>query len=246
VPAVDDAVVALLAPVAVAAGAIASVAGFGIGSLLTPLVAVRSGAAAAVTLVALPHALATAIRFVRLRQFVDRPVLITFGIASAAGGLVGALAHSVLGSDVLAVVLGVLLLFVGLGGLTGLTASLRFSGPWSTVAGVASGVFGGLVGNQGGIRSAALLGTELNREAFVATSTAIGLVVDAARIPIYLATGGSTIAANLPIVGLAAVGVVVGTLVGEPVLRRIPEHRFRAVVSAILAALGIMLIGGVR
>jgi uncharacterized protein len=241
-----DLVAALVGPVAVVAGAIASVAGFGIGSLLTPLLTVSVGASAAVTLVALPHAIATAVRFVRLRRFVDHRVLRSFGIASAAGGLLGAVAHAWLASTVLAVVLGILLLFVGLGGLTGLTGRFRFRGPASVVAGVASGVFGGLVGNQGGIRSGALLATDLRPEAFVATSTAVGLVVDAARIPVYLATGGSTIVANLPLVLVAAVGVVAGTLVGEPVLRRIPESRFRAVVSAIVAVLGLLLIVGVR
>jgi uncharacterized protein len=241
-----DLAAALVAPVAILAGAIASVAGFGIGSLLTPLLTVGFGTTAAVTLVALPHALATAIRFVRLRRFVDADVLRTFGIASAAGALIGALAHAWLASEVLAIVLGILLLFVGLGGLTGLTDRLRFRGPASIVAGVSSGGFGGLVGNQGGIRSAALLGTDLTREAFVATSTAVGLIVDAARIPVYLATGGSTILANLPIVAVAALGVVVGTLLGEPILRRIPPARFRTVVSAIVAVLGVLLIVGVR
>jgi hypothetical protein len=45
-----------------------------------------------------------------------------------------------------------------------------------------------LVGNQGGIRSAALLGFELEKQQFVATATAIGLFVDGARMPIYVAT----------------------------------------------------------
>ena len=77
--------------VAILSGATASVVGFGIGSLMTPLLAVRFGTATAVALVMLPHAVATAVRCWRLRAHVDRRVLVRFGLLSAAGALAGAL-----------------------------------------------------------------------------------------------------------------------------------------------------------
>src|SRR5688572_16283484 len=88
-----DAELALLVGIAFAAGAVASVAGFGIGSLLTPALAPLLGTPLAVAAVALPHAAGTALRLWRLRRHVDRAVLRTFGVASAAGGLAGALLH---------------------------------------------------------------------------------------------------------------------------------------------------------
>src|SRR5687768_10801199 len=96
----------------VAAGAIASVAGFGIGSVLTPLLALRVGTQLAVAAVSIPHFFATALRFWRLRAHVNRRVLISFGIPSALGGLTGALMHSVAGSRVLSIVFGAILVFV--------------------------------------------------------------------------------------------------------------------------------------
>lgn len=54
---------AIIAPAAVVAGSIASIAGFGIGSILTPLIALRHGMKAAVSAVAVPHVIATSIRF---------------------------------------------------------------------------------------------------------------------------------------------------------------------------------------
>jgi hypothetical protein len=50
--------------------------------------------------------------------------------------------------------------------------------------GAVSGVLGSLVGNQGGIRSLAMLGFDVPRRAFVATATAVGLIVDGARLPV--------------------------------------------------------------
>ena len=52
---------------AIVAGAIAAVSGFGIGSLLTPLLALHAGTKTAVAAVSIPHLIGTAIRFWRLR-----------------------------------------------------------------------------------------------------------------------------------------------------------------------------------
>src|ERR1700750_462285 len=102
-----------VAIVALVAGGIASVAGFGIGSLLTPLVAVQYGMKTAVGAVAIPHIIATVLRFWRLRAHVDRHVFLGFGLMNAGGAFVGALIHAHVTSPVLTVVLGVLLIFAG-------------------------------------------------------------------------------------------------------------------------------------
>src|SRR5262245_64331561 len=97
---------ALVAFVAVLAGSIASLSGFGIGSLLTPLLAVRVGTKLAVAAVSVPHLTATALRFWLLRQHVDRRLLWSFGLMSAAGGLGGALLHAYADNPALTIVFG--------------------------------------------------------------------------------------------------------------------------------------------
>ena len=236
----------VVAAAAVLAGAVASIVGFGIGSLLTPLFAVRVGTQLAVAAVSIPHLFATALRFWRLRSHVDRRVLTSFGATSAAGGLTGALLHSYATNRALSLAFGVILLFVGASELTGLARRMRFHGPVAWIAGAASGLFGGLVGNQGGIRSAAMLGFDVDKEAFVATATAIGLIVDGARMPVYFATQLHAIARVWPLIALATVGTIIGTLGGVRVLGRIPEHAFRRIVAAILLMLGAYMtyVGG--
>src|SRR5512147_2493822 len=104
---------------AIVAGAIAAMSGFGIGSILTPLLALNMGTKLAVAVVSIPHFIGTAVRFAMLREHLDRRVLMTFGIASAIGGLSGALLHIWLRSAILGYILGAVLVFAGLGGLTG-------------------------------------------------------------------------------------------------------------------------------
>ena len=231
-----------VAAAAVLAGVVASVAGFGIGSVLTPLLSVALGTKLAVAAVSIPHVAGTAVRFWMLRGRVDRRVFLWFGLTSAAGGLIGALLHADATSRGLAVVLGCLLLFVGVSELTGLMRHVRLGRRAAWIAGAVSGAFGGLVGNQGGIRSAALLAFEGDKETFIATATAVGLIVDGARMPVYLATEWTGLREVWPLIVLATAGVVVGTLVGRRVLSFVPEPVFRRLVAVLLLLLGAWLI----
>jgi uncharacterized membrane protein YfcA len=98
-----------------------------------------------------------------------------------------------------------------------------------------------LVGNQGGIRSAALLGFQLRPRQLVATATASALLVDAARVPVYFLTAGEAIRDSVHLLLVVAAGVTVGTFVGVPILGRIPESTYRRLVGALLVVLGITL-----
>jgi uncharacterized membrane protein YfcA len=224
------------------AGAIAAISGFGIGSILTPLLASWTGTQLAVALVSIPHFIGTALRFVVIRQHVDRRVLWSFGLTSAAGGLTGAVLHIWLRSSTLGYVLGALLVFAGAMGLSGLASRIRFGRRTAWLAGALSGVFGGMVGNQGGIRSAALLGFHLQRDAFVATATAIALLIDGFRMPVYAALQWRAIAVQWRLPAIATAGVVIGTLSGKWMLQRIPQNIFRAIISCIILALGIWML----
>ena len=225
---------------AVIAGAIASISGFGIGSVLTPVLSSQFDVRLAIAMVSLPHLAGTFVRFLMVRTRIDRDVLLGFGAASAIGGLVGAALQAVVQSSALAVIFGLLLVFAGIGSLTGFAQRMRFSGRRSAlVGGALSGLLGGLVGNQGGIRAAALLGFDVEREAFVATATAVALIVDGARIPVYLATQGAALAPHWPLMAMLAVGAIVGTLLGGWTLRRMSDAAFRRVVGVLLVVLGV-------
>jgi uncharacterized membrane protein YfcA len=232
-----------LVAASVLAGAVAAVSGFGIGSLLTPVLMLSLGmpAASAVAVLAVPHALATAIRLVRLRHDVHGPTFREFGLASAVGGLAGAALQSQLASPVLTIVLSALLVLAGTTELLRRRVPLPQTSRWRLAGGLLSGLFGGLVGNQGGIRSAALLGFQLRPRQLVATATASALLVDAARVPVYFLTAGEAIRDSVHLLLVVAAGVTVGTFVGVPILGRIPESTYRRLVGALLVVLGITL-----
>jgi len=223
-------------------GAVASVAGFGIGSLLTPAIATATGAKLAVAAVSIPHAIGTSIRFWRFRRAVDWRIVRTFGLTSAAGGITGALLNAFSTSRALAIVFGSLLVIAGTSQVTGFARRWQLRGAMAWLGGALSGFFGGLVGNQGGIRTAAMLGFDVDKRQFVATTTAVALVIDAARLPIYLTLEAQELSNLSAIIIIATVGVVVGTLFGERLLARVPEQRFRTVVGTLLFLLGLSIL----
>jgi hypothetical protein len=223
------------------AGAVASVTGFGIGSILTPLLALQAGTKLAVAAISIPHFFATFLRFWIIRRHVNRRVLLGFGIASAIGGLAGAFLHTTFQSSLLTLVFGALLLFAGFLGFTGLAQKMRFHGIVAWIAGALSGGFGGLVGNQGGIRSAALMTFDLSKESLVATATAIGVIVDLARMPIYLASGYPDIFSARTWIAWATVGVVAGTFLGMKFLKNISEATFRKFLGGFIFLLGVYM-----
>ena len=233
--------------VSVIAGGLAAVTGFGIGSLITPVLALQVDTRLAVAAVSVPHVVGTALRFWLLSGSVDRRVFWSFGLTSAAGGLAGAMLHGWASTRWLTIVFGVLLLLAAAGEVTGRARRMRFRGWVAWLAGAVSGLLGGLVGNQGGLRSAALLGFDLSKTSFVATATAVGLVVDGARMPIYLATQYREMEGIATWIAWATAGVVIGTVLGSRVLGRIPDVWFRRVLAIVLALLGAaMMIRGLR
>lgn len=227
---------------AVLSGGTAAVAGFGIGSLLTPFLAASFGTATAVAAVAIPHAAATALRCWRLRADIDRSVVRRFGLLSAAGGLIGALLYTRFSNSTLTIILGLLLLSTAIATLVDLPSRIRPTGVLVGVLGLLSGLFGGLAGNQGGLRAAAMLSFALPPVHYVATATATAMLVDLVRTPIYVWRAADTLWSMAVPLGVATAGVLIGTILGERILLGLSLKQFRYAIAALIGALGAWLL----
>jgi uncharacterized membrane protein YfcA len=80
---------ALVLTVAVIAGSVAAVTGFGIGSLLAPVLALSVDTRVAVAVVSIPHVVGTAVRFWLLQGGIDRRVLGILGSVMLLGARMG-------------------------------------------------------------------------------------------------------------------------------------------------------------
>jgi uncharacterized membrane protein YfcA len=87
-----------------------------------------------------------------------------------------------------------------------------------------------------------LLGFQLDKNQFVATATGIALMVDAARLPVYLAVQWSQIASIWQYILIMTIGVIIGTLGGKKILEKLPEVVFKKTVSTIILLVGILVL----
>jgi uncharacterized protein len=227
-----------------ASGVTAAIVGFGIGSLLTPVIATHFGTDAAIAAVALPHLAGSLLRGWRLRRSIGWSIVLRFGILSAAGGLVGAFFFARLTPMVLTRTLGALLVLTAIAGLTGWTERWKPRSALAWILGALSGFLGGIVGNQGGLRAAGLSTFGLTPTSFVATSTIIGVLVDVVRTPVYLQGAGQRLAGLWGFVAIATAGVLAGTLVGQRLLFGLSTARFRVAVAAAIGLLGLWFLLG--
>jgi uncharacterized protein len=227
---------------AVLSGGTAAVAGFGIGSLLTPVLAASFGTATAVAAVAIPHAAATALRCWRLRSHIEWNVVRSFGLLSAAGGVIGALLYTRFSNAALTLTLGFLLLSTAVATIVDLPSRVRVRGAVVRVLGLLSGLFGGLAGNQGGLRAAAMLSLSLPPVRYVATATATAMLVDLVRTPIYVWRAGSVLQSLITPLAVATMGVLIGTVLGERILLGLSIRQFRHAIALLIGLLGIWLV----
>lgn len=235
---------AVLVAAAVAAGALGAVTGVGIGSALVPLVALRTDLKLAVAIVAAPHLVGGLVRAVQLWRRIDRRAFVRFGIVCAVASIAGALVHTRIDTRFVAYVFAGLLVLAGIVAALGVAERVKLGTRGAWVTGALSGFFGGFAGEQGGLRAVGLLGFDLDKEAFVATSTAVGVVVDAARLPVYLASEWPLIVTRTGVVAIVVTtaGVLVGTLGGGVLLKQIPERAFHRVLGGALVLIGVLLL----
>jgi uncharacterized protein len=110
------------------------------------------------------------------------------------------------------------------------------------VGGLLSGFFGGLSGNQGALRSAFLIKTDLSKEAFIATGVVIACIIDFSRLGVYLTRfSESGLHENLTLVISATFSAFVGAFVGSRLLQKVTLESVQVIVTVMLIILSIAL-----
>jgi uncharacterized membrane protein YfcA len=195
----------------------------------------------AIAIVACFHLFGNASRLTFFWRHIDRKTWVQFGLTGVLCSLVGAGLTASLPSAAVKWLFGVfLLIYVGLSSLV--PQGLRLPATPGTLVGggVVSGFVAGLIGTGGAIRSACLLAVGLPRDASLGTSAALALVVDATRLPVYLAERFIPWR-MLPGVASLILVAFAGAWVGQRLVRRVPPTAFRWLILGLLTLIGLKL-----
>jgi len=238
--------------------------GFGLGTLLLPAFIAFFPAEVAVGLTAVVHALNNLFKFSLVRRNMDRAVVVQFGVpaffaAYFGAKLLGYLAEAqsplryelfsrVFVTTPLNVLMAVLILFFAAVEMVPRLGHLAADRRYLVLGGALSGFFGGLSGHQGAFRSAFLLRSGLSKEAFIASSIAIALLVDAVRIAVYGAhLSRATIASNVRLLLVVIAAAFLGAFFGNRVAKKTTLRSVQVVVSILLFVVAAgLLTGAVR
>jgi uncharacterized membrane protein YfcA len=235
--------------------------GFGLGTLLMPVVALFFPLEISIAMTAMVHLANNLFKIGLLGRKADHSVLLKFGLPAIMAAFVGAALLTYLGEvkpiyeyhafgsarqvSVLKLVIGVLIIsFVALD-LSPTFSKIALDRRWLPLGGLISGFFGGLSGHQGAFRSMFLIKAGLEKEAFVATGVVLAVMVDLSRMAVYgadISAHGETIAWQM-VIG-ASVSAFAGAYVGARMLKKVTLRSVQLVVSALLMVVGGGLIAG--
>lgn len=237
--------------------------GFGLGTLLMPVVAIFFPLEVAIGITAMVHFANNLFKLVLLGRQADLGVVAHFGIPAVAAALLGAVLlgwlaglsplheYPIMGSmaqvtPVKLIIGSLILVFVVLEFLPGFK-QLRFGQELLPLGGLVSGFFGGLSGHQGAFRSMFLLKSGLDKEAFIATGVVLAVLVDMTRLVVYGWESSSLTANNIDwaLVGITTLAAFTGAFVGKRLMKKMTIHSIQMAVSALLVVVALGLMAGV-
>lgn len=178
--------------------------GFGLGTLLMPVIAVFLPVPIAIAITAFVHLVNNIFKLILLTKHINWRVTFKFGLPAIIATIPGAwLLHYLADLDPLVsyyffdhlaivtpikLIVGCLLLLFATIEWHTANKSVVFNSQYLPVGGLLSGFFGGLSGQQGAFRTAFILHAGLSKEQFVGTNASIAVLVDSVRLMIYSAT----------------------------------------------------------
>jgi uncharacterized membrane protein YfcA len=257
----------LVCAVALLASSLTLFSGFGLGTLLLPAFAVVFPVEIAVSATAVVHLLNNVFKLALVGRWLERRTVIAFGLPAALAAFGGAFVlrrltelpplgtWTAVGRTFAVtptgLLVGLLVAAFAVVELRRTTATSGFPPRFIPVGGLLSGLFGGLSGHQGALRSAFLIRAGLTKEQFIGSGVACAVLVDLSRLSVY---GPSFFARHfdalgrsdgLALMAAATLAAFAGAFVGTRLIHKITLDGVRRLVGVLLGILGLGMATGV-
>ena len=232
--------------------------GFGLGTLLMPVMALFFPLDAAVAVTAVVHLANNLFKVGLVGRFAHAPTVLRFGVPALLAAFVGAvLLESLVALETLAsyrvgnitgeiswvkLLVGALIVIFVAVELAPAVRKRTFPARWMPVGGMLSGFLGGLSGHQGALRGMFLVKSGLTKEAYLGTSVVIAVMVDVARLLVY----GSAWQADMALSGVAVavIAAFCGSYIASRFINKVTISGIQTLVSVFLMLIGIGMVAG--
>jgi len=244
--------------VALFASTLALYSGFGLATLLMPVLLFFFPPEVAVAATAVVHGLNNLFKIAVVGKFAEKSIVLHFGLPAIAAALLGAWLLAVVVKSparleyslgdfstevtLVKLVMAVVIFSFALFELLPALRAIKFDRKYLPLGGILSGFFGGLTGHQGALRSAFLIKTGIKPETFVGTNAVIGFMVDVTRITGYLVfiAPGFFVSRELTgqwlLIASALTGALLGVVIGKRFLHKVT-------LGAVQTLVGVLLVG---
>ena len=240
--------------------------GFGLGTLLLPVLVLFFPVEVAVAATAGVHLLNNLFKLSIVGRDANRSIVLRFGIPAALAAMGGAFVLTNLANlpviyeydlgrraaqiTAMELVIAALILVFALMDLSPRAGRFGFDRKWIPLGGLFSGFFGGLSGHQGAMRSAFLINAGLSKEAFIGTGAACAVLVDVSRLLVY---GGSFFGGHFTVIAekgggslliASTLSAFAGSYVGARLVKKVTLVAVQRLVGVLLLLFAIAMGAG--
>ena len=232
--------------------------GFGLGTLLMPVLALFLPVEEAIAITAIVHLLNNLLKVGLLGRYADKHVVVQFGLPARLSAFLGAWVLVFLVEQASLVsyhlfnrefhitpvklITAILLAVFTLSELGSKGGTISFDQKYLPIGGLMSGFFGGLSGHQGALRSAFLIKSELSKESFLGSGSVIACLVDLARIAVYgLSFSSLTTENHLFLLGAMTASAFVGTWLANQFAQKVTIQMIQEIVSILVLGIAVAL-----
>ena len=229
----------LLALLILFASMIGTISGFGISTIMIPVMGLFYPLHLSLLFVAIIHLFGDIWKVIFFKRGVNWRLILFFGIPGIAFSYLGATLSSGAPEDLLKRLLGGFLLLYVVYLFLKQSWKIPANDRTSIAGGSLSGFFAGIFGVGGAVRGAFLTAFNLPKEVYIFTSGMIALFIDVTRISTYIAEGirlPKTLA--LLLIGLIPLSLA-GAYLAKRLIDKIPQKYFRLVIAALLGLVAI-------
>ncbi len=248
----------IIALTALLGSALTFFSGFGLGTLLLPVFAVFFPLDISIALTAVVHLLNNIFKMFLVGKHINKSVVLLFGLSSLLAAIAGAyvltsLSHfdavysyqlfeRTIQITVIKIIIALLMIVFAIMELKPTIFKINSGKRGLVAGGLLSGFFGGLSGHQGALRSAFLLPLGLSKESFIATGTAIAVIVDIGRLSVYsISFLVFSMQSNVYLIAIAVVFAFIGAFAGSKLLSKVTIKFIQGVVAAMLIVFALLI-----
>ena len=218
--------------------------GFGVGTIMMPVMALFFDVKVAILLAAIVHIFNNISRIVLYYRHLRWEIVRRFGVVSILGAFVGSFAQLTVDSSWLKNGVGLFLALFALLSLRPGLINWKLPAVIDIAGGFLSGLIGGLIGNQGAIRSLYLLNYKLEKQELIVSAALIAVVIDLTRIPVYAYANYRYLTDNFLLLALVILASIAGTLIGSRILPQVSSELFKRIILVAVLLLGVLMLLG--